>query len=209
LDKVKVLEKYLPAEAAPLIARWIDYFKCEFKISRNRNSKFGDYRSPYGGKGHRISVNYDLNPYAFLVTTVHEFAHLHTWNEHKQNAKPHGTEWKNNFKKMMQPFFEKEIFPPDIKKAIVSYLDNPAASSCSDLNLYRSLRKYDPPKESEAILTVEKIPLKALFKLKDGRVFRKDEKLRKRFKCTEVATRRVYLFSPVAEVELIEGATAA
>jgi SprT protein len=209
LDKVKVLEKYLPAEAAPLIARWIDYFKCEFKISRNRDSKFGDYRSPYGGKGHRISVNYDLNPYAFLVTTVHEFAHLHTWNEHKQKAKPHGTEWKNNFKKMMQPFFEKEIFPADVKKAIVNYLDNPAASSCSDLNLYRSLRKYDPPKESEAILTVEKIPLKALFKLKDGRVFRKDEKLRKRFKCTEVATRRIYLFSPVAEVELIEGATAA
>ena len=178
MDKVKVLEKYLPAEAAPLIARWIDYFKCEFKISRNRNSKFGDYRSPYGGKGHRISVNYDLNPYAFLVTTVHEFAHLHTWNEHKQKAKPHGTEWKNNFKKMMQPFFEKEIFPADVKKAIVNYLDNPAASSCSDLNLYRSLRKYDPPKESEAILTVEKIPLKALFKLKDGRIFRKDEKLR-------------------------------
>lgn len=209
MDKVKVLEKYLPAEAAPLIARWIDYFKCEFKISRNRNSKFGDYRSPYGGKGHRISVNYDLNPYAFLVTTVHEFAHLHTWNEHKQTAKPHGTEWKNNFKKMMQPFFEKDIFPADIKKAIINYLDNPAASSCSDLNLYRSLRKYDPPKESETILTVEKIPIKALFKLKDGRVFRKDEKLRKRFKCTEVATRRVYLFSPVAEVELIEGATAA
>lgn len=209
MDKVKVLEKYLPAEAAPLIARWIDYFKCEFKISRNRNSKFGDYRSPYGGKGHRISVNYDLNPYAFLVTTVHEFAHLHTWNEHKQKAKPHGTEWKNNFKKMMQPFFEKEIFPADVKKAIIKYLDNPAASSCSDLNLYRSLRKYDPPKESEAILTVEKIPLKALFKLKDGRVFRKDEKLRKRFKCTEVATRRIYLFSPVAEVELIEDATAA
>lgn len=209
MDKVKVLEKYLPAEAAPLVARWIDYFKCEFKISRNRNSKFGDYHSPYGGKGHRISVNYDLNPYAFLVTTVHEFAHLHTWNEHKQKAKPHGTEWKNNFKKMMQPFFEKEIFPADVKRAIINYLDNPAASSCSDLNLYRSLRKYDAPKVSEAILTVEKIPLKALFKLKDGRVFRKDEKLRKRFKCTEVATKRIYLFSPVAEVELIEGATAA
>jgi SprT protein len=205
LDKVKVLEKYLPPDAAPLIGRWIDYFKCEFKISRNRNSKFGDYRSPYAGKGHRISVNYDLNPYAFLVTTVHEFAHLHTWNEHKQKAKPHGTEWKNNFKKMMQPFFEKDIFPQDVKHAITSYLNNPAASSCSDLNLYRSLRKYDPPKASEAHLTVEKIPMKALFKIKDGRVFRKEEKLRKRFKCVEVASKKVYLFSPVAEVELMEG----
>ena len=202
MDKVKVLEKYLPPDAAPLIGRWIDYFKCEFKISRNRGSKFGDYRSPYGGKGHRISVNYDLNPYAFLVTTVHEFAHLHTWNEHKQKAKPHGTEWKANFKKMMQPFFEKDIFPSDVKDAITSYLNNPAASSCSDLNLYRSLRKYDAPKES--VLTVEKVPLKALFKIKGGRIFRKEEQLRKRFKCVEIATKRVYLFSPVAEVELVE-----
>jgi SprT protein len=202
LDKVKVLERYLPPDAAPLIGRWIDYFKCEFKISRNRGTKFGDYRSPYAGKGHRISVNYDLNPYAFLVTTVHEFAHLHTWNEHKQKAKPHGTEWKSNFKKMMQPFFEKDIFPPDIKRAIVSYLDNPAASSCSDLNLYRSLHKYDEVKE--AVTTVEKLPMKALFKIKGDRVFRKEEQLRKRFKCVELKTKRIYLFSPVAEVELVE-----
>jgi SprT protein len=201
LDKVKILETYLPAEAAPLIGCWIDYFKCEFKISRNRNTKFGDYRPPHSGKGHRISVNFDLNPYAFLVTTVHEFAHLHTWNEHKQKAKPHGAEWKANFKKMMQPFFEKEIFPADVKFAITNYLNNPAASSCSDLTLFRSLRKYDPVKEE--ITTVEKLPVKAMFKLKDGRIFRKEEKLRKRYKCVEVNSRRVYLFSPVAEVEII------
>ena len=201
MDKVKVLEQYLPPDAAPLIGRWIDYFKCEFKISRNRGTKFGDYRAPFDGKGHRISVNFDLNPYAFLVTTVHEFAHLHTWNEHKQKAKPHGIEWKSNFKKMMQPFFEKEVFPPDVKQAITNYLNNPAASSCSDLTLYRSLRKYDPVKES--IHTVEKLPIKSIFKLKDGRIFRKEEKLRKRYKCVEISSRRVYLFSPVAEVELI------
>jgi SprT protein len=139
-----------------------------------------------------------------LVTTVHEFAHLHTWNEHKQKAKPHGTEWKSNFKKMMQPFFEKDVFPADVKQAITGYLNNPAASSCSDLTLYRSLRKYDAPKEY--VFTVEKLPLKALFKLKDGRVFRKEEKLRKRYKCVEISSKRIYLFSPVAEVEVIEEA---
>ena len=58
------------------------------------------------------------------------------------------------------------------------------------------------PKES--VHTVEKLPHQALFKLKDGRVFRKEEKLRKRYKCVEVSSRRVYLFSPVAEVEHIE-----
>ena len=71
----------------------------------------GDYRPPYAGQGHRISINYDLNSYSFLVTTVHEFAHLLTWNEHKRKAKPHGAEWKANFKRMMRPFFEKEVFP--------------------------------------------------------------------------------------------------
>jgi len=201
LDKIKVLEAYLPAKAAPLISRWIDYFVCEFKVSRNRNSKFGDYRHPFGAQGHRISVNYDLNQYAFLVTTVHEFAHLHTWNQHKHKVKPHGAEWKANFKRMMQPFFEMEIFPPEVKRAIENYLNNPAASSCSDLNLYRSLRQYDPPKPDH--LTVEKLPVKALFKLKDGRIFRKEERLRKRYRCVEVSSKRVYLFSPVAEVELV------
>lgn len=201
MDKIQILARYMPPDAAPLIGRWIDHFKCEFKISRGRSSKFGDYRAPFDGKGHRISVNYNLNPYAFLVTTVHEFAHLHTWNEHKHQAKPHGTEWKNNFKKMMQPFFEKDVFPPDVKQAIVKYLNNPAASSCSDLNLYRSLRMYDAPQES--IHTVEKIAANTLFKLKDGRIFQKGEKLRKRYKCVEVATKRVYLFSPVAEVEVL------
>lgn len=203
MDKVKILEKYLPAEAAPLIGRWIDYFVCEFKVSRNRGTKFGDYRPPHGGKGHRISVNYDLNQYAFLVTTVHEFAHLHTWNEHKHKAKPHGAEWKANFKRMMQPFFEKDIFPAEIKHAIVSYLNNPAASSCSDLNLYRSLRNYDTHKPTA--ITVEKLSQNAIFKLKDGRVFMMEERLRKRYRCVEVSSKRVYLFSPVAEVELVEG----
>ena len=101
----------------------------------------------------------------------------------------------------MQPFFEKDIFPPDIKHTIVKYLNNPAASSCSDLSLYRALRSYDEHKES--VTTVEKLPLKALFKMKDGRIFRKDEKLRKRFKCTEIKSKRIYLFSPVAEVEVV------
>ncbi|WP_374166404.1 sprT domain-containing protein [Arcticibacter sp. MXS-1] len=197
MDKIAVLSRYLPADAAPVIARWIDYFKCEFKISRGRNTKFGDYRPPQHGHGHRISVNHDLNPYAFLVTSVHEFAHLQTWNEHKGSVKPHGQEWKQNFKKMMRPFFEKSVFPEELTMAIRNYLENPAASSCSDIDLFRALKKYD---RSSGMVMVESLPLHALFGLKDGRVFRKGTLRRKRFSCTEVATERIYLFSPMAEV---------
>ena len=50
---------------------------------------------------------------------------------------------------------------------------------------------------------IENIPLQRLFKLKDGRVFKKGERPRKRYKCEEVASKRFYLFSPVYEMEVI------
>lgn len=203
MEKVKILAKYLPEGTAPIIGRWIDYFNCEFKISRTRSTKFGDYRHPFKEQGHRISVNYNLNPYAFLVTTVHEFAHLQTWNEHKRKAKPHGTEWKVNFKKMMRPFFTAHAFPVDIERAIISYLQNPAASSCTDLNLFKVLRSYDAKLPGENTISVEKLPVSSLFTMKNGRIFRKDSKLRKRYSCTEVKTGAVYLFSPLAEVVMV------
>ncbi len=200
--KVEILSKYVPVDAAPLIAKWIDFYKVNFKISRSRNSKFGDYRPPQQGNGHKISVNYNLNIYAFLVTTVHEFAHLVTWNELKNLAKPHGIEWKNNFKRMMQPFFELNIFPNEIKLTIVNYLENPAASSCSDVNLYKALRSYD--KRPVGALTVEQVAENQIFALKNGRTFKKLEKIRKRYRCIEIKSGLIYLFSPIAEVYLID-----
>ena len=192
------LSKYMPASAAPVISRWINDSGCQFRISRSRASKLGDYRPPYGGKGHRISVNHNLNPYAFLITTVHEFAHLKTWNTYKNKVKPHGPEWKADFRELMRPFIQSGLFPDDIQQAIVRYLDNPAASSCTDLGLYRVLRRYDATETSAH--TVEELPENTVFALKNGRTFQKKEKIRKRYRCIEVATQRTYLFSPVAEV---------
>lgn len=198
---IAILAKYLPAAAAPLIARWVDYFKCEFKISRKRSTKLGDYRHPFRGSGHRISVNHDLNPFAFLVTTVHEFAHLLTWNEYKNKVKPHGQEWKHNFRRLMKPFFELNIFPIELENQIKQYMDNPAASSCTDLALARALKSYDSP--TLQVLHVEQIPIKSVFKLHDGRRFEKGERLRKRYKCLCLDNGKWYLVSPLAEVELL------
>lgn len=189
----------MPATAAPVIAKWIDYFQCEFKISKNRSTKLGDYRHPFKGTGHKISVNNDLNTYAFLVTTVHEFAHLLTWNDHKNKVKPHGLEWKVNFKRMMSPFLEQRIFPDDIHRAIELYLTNPSASSCTDLQLSRALKQHDLKQNSSRL---EEIPVDTVFTIKDGRKFRKGERLRKRYRCTCLDNGNVYLFNPLAEVVL-------
>lgn len=199
VEKEHILSQYMPAAAAPIIAKWIDYFQCEFKISKGRTTKLGDYRHPYKGAGHKISVNNNLNAYAFLVTTVHEFAHLLTWNDHKNRVKPHGLEWKYNFKRMMAPFLEEDIFPGDLRTAITTYLDNPSAASCTDLKLSRALKKYDPMAD---ISRLEELPIDALFTIKDGRQFKKGEKLRKRYRCVCLNNGNTYLFNPLAEVTL-------
>lgn len=197
MEKVDVLAQYMPPEAAPVIAKWIDYFQCEFKISKSRATKLGDYRHPFKELGHKISVNNNLNRYAFLVTTVHEFAHLLTWNDHKNKVRPHGGEWKHNFKRMMTPFLDQQIFPDDLQQAISTYLSNPSASSCTDLKLSRALKKYDGVMDHSRL---EELPKHAIFTIKDGRRFKKGEQLRKRFRCECLDNGNIYLFSPLAEV---------
>lgn len=199
MKKDQLLAQYMPADAAPVIARWIDYFQCEFKISKSRATKLGDYRHPFKGEGHRISVNNNMNPYAFLVTTVHEFAHLLTWNEYKNKVKPHGIEWKRNFKRMMSPFIEQQVFPADVLEAIQVYLSNPSAASCTNLQLSRVLKSYDDQAKG---LHLEDIPMHTVFSSKDGRRFKKGEQLRKRYRCTSLDNGKIYLFHPLAEVIL-------
>lgn len=201
-DFSKQLSKYMPEAAAPIISTWINDTQCQFKVTRSRRTKLGDYRAPFRGEPHKISVNHDLNPFSFLVTTIHEFAHLKTWQQFQHKVKPHGAEWKNNFRALMAPFIQAEMFPQDVSLAIMSYMDNPAASSCTDLNLYRSLRKYDA--QVQEIFTIEHIPEGSFFGIKGGRIFQKKEKLRKRYKCLEISSNRIYLFHPIAEVFPVE-----
>lgn len=201
LDNAVVLENFLPPECSVVIAKWIHFFECEFVISKKRSTKFGDYRPPQRGNKHRISVNHNLNSFAFLITTVHEFAHLYTWNQYENRVKPHGKEWKDNFQKMMKPFLNKNIFPSDIKHAIELYLTNPKASSCSDLNLFRILKRYDIQSADTHLIQVELLPIGGVFALpSSGRTFKKLELIKKRYRCVELNTNRIYLFSPVAEV---------
>lgn len=196
------LSKYMPQEAAPIISQWINDTHCQFKVTRSRSSKLGDYRAPHQGKPHRISVNHDLNPYAFLITTVHEFAHLKTFQTHQHKVKPHGLEWKTNFKNLMDPFLKLQIFPADVIKALNLYMSNPAASSCTDINLFRTLKNYDQIKSE--LLHIEDIPYNSVFHYTNGRQFRKGKKLRKRYECIELTSEKKYLFHPLAEVRLVK-----
>lgn len=195
------LQNYLPPNTGNAVTTYLHQYKVHLTIARERTSLLGDYRHRTLNKNHRISVNGNLNKYAFLITLLHELAHLLTFEQYGNKAQSHGKEWKLIFGNLLKQFVEQKTFPTDIENEVLLSLKSPAASSCAEDGLLRVLRKYDSKKEN--VQLVEDISFGSFFHTKDGRIFRIDEKLRKRYKCTEIKTGKVYLFSPVYEVALL------
>ena len=141
------LKQYLPEGSFEEVAHYLQHYKVQLTITRERKSVLGDYRNSFADKNHRISVNGNLNRYAFLITLLHELAHLFTYERFGHRVQAHGKEWKNEYSKILAQFLLKKIFPEDIHRALLKTLQNPAASSCADTTLLRVLHKYDDKKE--------------------------------------------------------------
>ena len=192
------IRPFLPAGTEVRLAAQIVSSRCHLTITRDRRTKAGDYRHPFGKLGHRISVNGSLNQYAFLVTFVHEMAHLINWERHGRKVDPHGKEWKKAFQEEMAHFLRDDVFPPDLLAQLRKHMAHPKAATVRDLDLVRLLRNYDRPSDR---LHLEDVPTDHGFILGKRR-FKKGEQLRKRFRCTQVDTGKLYLISAIAEVEL-------
>ena len=100
----------------------------------------------------------------------------------------------------MKVFFLSNTFPEDIELVLKNYMDNPSASSCSDDQLQRILKKYDKP---NSFVHLEQLSEGALFTYNENRFFKKGVRLRKRYNCVETSTNRAYLFNPLTEVKPI------
>ncbi len=196
------MRKFIPESSIQGIVYWLQKYNVQLTVTRPRKTKLGDYRSPWKDAGHRISINGDLNPYAFLVTLIHEFAHLFTHEEYKERVKPHGPEWKSNYKIAMDYFLDKGVFPKDIEMAIRSYMIDPAASSCVDQNLYSILRKYDDEEqEPDGMIQIGDLNEGEMFAFPDDKkVFEKGPLMRKRYRCKELLSGRMYAVSGIAKV---------
>lgn len=199
----RLLNDYLPEGAYKKVEEFLLFYKVHFTISRARTTVLGNYRSPHRNKNHRISVNGNLNKFSFLITLLHELGHLVAFEKYGPGIPSHGAEWKFEYGKILASFIKKNIFPEDIKMELSQTLKNPAASSCAEDSLLRILRKYDTP--VPGVLLIEELPDESYFIIRGGRLFQKVKKVRKRFLCKDIGNGRMYLFSPVAEVKLVEG----
>jgi len=199
---LQALTDYLPENSFEQVANYLHHYKVHLTLTRQRQSVLGDYRNAVHGKNHRISINGNLNKFSFLITLLHELAHLVAFEKFGNRILAHGKEWKSVYKNLLADFVSRKIFPADIEQALYQSMQNPAASSCAEESLLRVLRKYDVAKKDVQLL--EELSKGSLFKTDDGRIFEKGERLRKRFRCIEKKTGLVYLFSPVYEVRLVQ-----
>jgi hypothetical protein len=202
----KAIEKFQTMLAAKVPSSALDYCVLlwktnpfNFKITKTRNSCLGNYKHFKGE--HTITVNHDLNPFNFVITYVHEVAHMHVQMGKYSRPLPHGKEWKFHFQRLMIPLLKEEVFPMEILKPLAKHMKNPKASSTRDPNLLMSLRLFD---DSHAgLLTLGEVENNVIFNFRN-RLFLKKETRRTRALCVCMDTKQKYTISLGAHIELVD-----
>lgn len=189
----------MPEHSVDAVFELIKTYRIHFKIVNERVTRHGDYRKNHDGS-HQITVNANLNKYRFLMTTIHEIAHLVAFQKYGRLIKPHGTEWKHTFRLLMLPFINPTVFPNEVLPVLAKHFRNPTASSDTDAILSMLLKKFDPPSDK---IFIDEIPLGSFFRTPNGKIFKKGKLRVKLFECTDIKNNRIYLFKPNAQVELL------
>src|SRR5690606_2098858 len=178
----ETLKKYLPEQAVLPVYELIKSHKVQLKVVNERKTRHGDYRRMHTGT-HRISINSNLNPYRFLITLIHEIAHLVAFEKYGRFIKPHGREWKSVFQQLILPFLNPAVFPTELLPILARHFKNPTASSDTDVKLSLALREFDPLNGKNYIF---EIPVGSFFKIHNGKLFKKGKRRVKRYECIEV-----------------------
>lgn len=193
-----ILDKYFPKKAYEHLESLISAYHFSFKVTKNRISKLGDFRAREGDTP-TITVNGSLNPYSFLITFLHELAHLAVHLEYGRQVKPHGTEWKNQFQEFLLEAIKHHIFPDELLPAILSFINNPKASTSATPALMKALASYDQHKPNLGEVYLDEIPIGMQFSFR-GEHYLKIEKRRTRVLCERVSDKRRYTIAGHAEV---------
>ena len=191
----KLFEK-IPEASLEYVKSLILSENITIKLKKSRKTKHGDFSVKKNGLC-MITINDDLNQYRFLITLIHEISHYKAYKKYGSQIKPHGVEWKNIFKNLLLPIINSAVFPNDILRSLAFYAKNPKASSDTDLNLSLALNRYNV-NQHDYIFNLSN---GSVFKASNDRVYLIIKKLRKRYECMDVLTKKLYLFSPNVKIK--------
>lgn len=186
-----ILEKHLPARAVPYCLQLWKETPFQLILRKTRLTKLGDFTCK-PGRSPRITINDDSHPFQFLLTYVHEVAHLRVYQVSGFNVAPHGRQWKDAFRNLCAPLFELNVFPDSVLETLRQHLQNPSASSMRDAHLSGHLQEYDDRLKGSVRLL--DLPEGSQF-LYHGRWYEKGRLRRTRIICKELSSRRKYLIS--------------
>ena len=201
--ELHILQRYFPEAAIPMVCEAYSHSRFNLKFNRPRTSRLGDFRLPrHANELCTITLNQDLNPYQMVVTFVHELAHYTVYINYPRNRESHGNLWKQTFAQLLLPYLKSEIFPDDVLQALRQHLQHIKASSTTDHNLARVMKRYDKHPADEKSQILESLPEGAIFKLKNGLTFRKGPKRRTRYQCECLDNGKTYTVSGLVEAIL-------
>jgi len=196
---LEYLENHLPTKKAVAIIDYTARHNCTLRITRPRKTKRGDFRQL--GIKQSITINQDSNSFRFLFTLIHELAHLETFIQHKNQVKPHGIEWKSNFKKLYDYFEMDEEFSVDnyILLAVKSELKNPKACSGINVNLEQAFAIHD----REQGILLDQLSVGDFFMFRENK-YKKLETRRSRVVCLNITNNRKYTINRAVKIQRIE-----
>lgn len=191
---IKSLEKYLPQNTLKYLRIWFSDYYIHIKVTRNRNSKLGDYRK-LPDNSHEITVNSTLTPQLFFFVLTHELAHLIAFEKYGRRISPHGNEWKETFRNMLLESLE--IYDEELKPIIIKFSKSPKANFMASPDL---VRYFHTEKQDDTLQFIEELQ-KGEFFIYRNEKYLLEGLVKKNYLCKNLATGRKYSFKPLARVE--------
>ena len=191
---------YLPFNARSRCLNLVKDHPVSIRVVNPRRTKHGDFRKFPDGS-FQITLNKMENPYRFLITFIHEWAHWLVMQQHPFRTQPHGSIWKQTFKMQMLPFLQDQIFPENLLGLLAKHMMNPKATLDADPQLAIALKQYDPANDKNFIF---ELGTGTRFQASNGKIYELGQLRRKRYACIELATKRTYLFAAHSEVQIVE-----
>jgi SprT protein len=188
------LEKYLPPNTLHYLKIWFADYYIHIKVTRNRNSKLGDYRK-LPDHSHEITINSTLAPQLFFFVLTHELAHLIAFEKYGRKISPHGNEWKETFRQMLLQSIS--VYEENLRPVIIQFSKSPKANFMASPDL---VKYFHIEKQEDSLTFIEKLEKGDFFMYRNEK-YLLEGLIKKNYLCKNLATGRKYSFKPLARVE--------